>query len=327
MNTPTYGCRFLNAWMPTSLPQHEVRYRLATWARPTRLAHYTSIQGLMGIVCQRGFRMTDARFQNDVSEVEHGLQYIDDLLQKLQKKRRYSHFTRILTRSSERLRDFAQYRYYIACFTQEGDILEQWKAYGDGGSGVAIEFEVREGHLPFWCLPIISLRNVLYTDAEKNKVLLAVIRRFSKEYHRDLSEIADAMETDGIVTYLKKHPDDLDQPYGDYLAAALQANAVCFKNQAFSGEREMRMVYQEEVDVTETFAKLNFREAKGMLIPFVCSHELKANVSPEPLPISRIIIGPSARSDILQVGVQSFIAAHGYDPSIVVRSPIPYRAS
>lgn len=319
------GMRFLNASMPTNLPQHEIRYLLATWARPTRLVHYTTLQGLMGIVHQRGFWMTDARFLNDLSEVEHGLQYIAKLLQKLSTKKRYLRFASIIKRAAERLPDFAKNCYYITCFSLEADLLEQWRAYGSNGSGVAIEFEVKEMNLPFWALPIISLHNVLYTNHEKNKVILSVIRRFAREYGRDLSEISDANETDEIAAYLKKNPDDLDHPYGDHLASALRAHAFCFKDKAFTSEREVRMVFQERTDVTEHFAKLNFREAKEALIPFVCSYELKNNY-PEPLPISRIIIGPAARQNISEAGIQSFIAAHGYDPAIVVRSTVPYRA-
>ncbi|HET7832220.1 MAG TPA: DUF2971 domain-containing protein [Gallionella sp.] len=323
---PELGMRFMNALLPTDLPRHEIRYLLSTWARPTRLVHYTTPLGLMGIVSQRGFWMTDARFLNDISEVEHGLQYIAGLLHNLLKKKRYSCFTRILRRAAEKLPDFAKNRYYIACFSLEADLLEQWRAYGDNGSGVAIEFDVTVGLLPFWAMPIISLHKVLYTDAEKNKVLLAVIRRFAREYKRDLSEIADAKEMDETAVYLKKHPDELDQPYGEYLASALQAYAFCFKDKAFSSEREVRMVFQEgNAGVMERFTKINFREAGGVLTPYVCSYELKANTSPEPLPISRIIIGPAARKNISEAGIQSFIAAHGYDPSIVLRSPLPYR--
>lgn len=324
-NPVPIGMRFLNAWMLTDLPKHEIRHLLATWANPTRLVHYTTPQGLMGIVRQRGFWMTDARFLNDLSEVEHGLQYIAKLLQKLSTKKRYLQFAHILKRAAEKLPNFAKDRYYITCFSLEADLLEQWRAYGNNGSGVAIEFDLKKMQLPFWALPIISLHNVLYTNQEKNKVILAAVRRYVREYRLDTSEISDAKETDEITTYLRNNPDDLDQPYGDYLAAALRAHAFCFKDKAFTSEREVRMVFQERTDVTEHFEKLNFREVNEVLIPFVCSYELK-NTSPEPLPISKIVIGPTARQHVSEAGIQSFIAAHGYDPAIVVRSSVPYRA-
>jgi len=37
---------------------------------------------------------------------------------------------------------------YIACFSEKGDLLSQWRAYADDGEGVAIGFDPNGGRFP-----------------------------------------------------------------------------------------------------------------------------------------------------------------------------------
>ena len=54
---------------------------------------------------------------------------------------------------------------YLGCFSEEGDILPQWRSYADDGQGFAIGFSLPE--MDFDCPPSISMRTCQQILSEK----------------------------------------------------------------------------------------------------------------------------------------------------------------
>jgi hypothetical protein len=95
------------------------------------LFHYTNGQGLVGILTSGVLWATDIRFLNDGSELLYGASLLRDAATGLggQTKRGIGFF-----RALERC------NIHVACFCAERDLLSQWRAYGEFGSGYAIGF-------------------------------------------------------------------------------------------------------------------------------------------------------------------------------------------
>jgi hypothetical protein len=57
-----------------------IRERFPDRRFPKQLYHYTSADGLMGIVTNNTIRFSDAAYMNDGSEVEHEFEVLEDVI-------------------------------------------------------------------------------------------------------------------------------------------------------------------------------------------------------------------------------------------------------
>jgi hypothetical protein len=116
--------------------------RLDETPPPDVIYHYTNAAGLRGIMQSGTVWLTDAFALNDPSEFAHGLSHAVTALQQRARKigPTAEPFTRI----------FAEFQMHgvhraihinVASFSEDGDDLGQWRAYGDDGRGFALGFE------------------------------------------------------------------------------------------------------------------------------------------------------------------------------------------
>jgi hypothetical protein len=105
------------------------------------LFHYTTSSGLIGILQSGCLWATDVRFLNDTSEGQHGREVIEEALANAQ-----FGDDAALTVLREDARAFfdptrrSEMSSVVVCFSEQGDQLSQWRAYGAGG-GFAIGFD------------------------------------------------------------------------------------------------------------------------------------------------------------------------------------------
>lgn len=150
-----------------------------------RLTHYTDLHGLMGVIDAGGFWLSDHRFLNDSEEFENGRRLTLGLLDRLMKRIRYRLFRPVLEGVREHLATYQEDAYFIGSFSQAEDSLEQWRAYGRDGQGVALTFDLKAGRRWFTVLPLMTARRVIYDDRQKARILLMQIRKYALEYQRD----------------------------------------------------------------------------------------------------------------------------------------------
>ena len=106
--------------------------------RPDLVYHYTSAQGLRGIVENDRLWATHVRYLNDFREIEHGCDVVRATLTK-QREGKASEVVREfldLALTSFNLNE--QLDVCVACFSENGDLLSQWKMYGDDARGFSI---------------------------------------------------------------------------------------------------------------------------------------------------------------------------------------------
>lgn len=189
------------------------------------LFHYTNFIGLTGILQSRHLWLTNHKFLNDPSEIEHGKKLIFKTIeQHIPNNAELSNFIKtIITAIIEE-----GYNLYLISFCEQGDYLPAWRYYGDNGAGFSIGFNEKYF---FRCKPheIINQSDatlffkVQYEDNSSEKI--NKIFKIAKEISPDWS---------------RKHPEEI-RPYLVQLATCLLTILPCIKNKDYKDEYEWRL--------------------------------------------------------------------------------------
>jgi hypothetical protein len=206
-------------------------------ADPDVLYHYTTTEGLLGIVQSRTLWATNAEFLNDAQELRFGRREIYQAL--MAEADRLSPAGResgdalgsratVMRSAAAQLDVRGQYHVvYVACFCEEGDLLSQWRAYGSAG-GYAVGFRVAD------------LRSAEPAEAGRSGgVVASPVNLVQVRYGDDAREDAVAQVLRTIAPDPVGHPGT--QGYVRAQTIVLPALAG-IKHPAFREEREWRLV-------------------------------------------------------------------------------------
>lgn len=286
------------------------------WYQGKEIFHYTDLIGLIGILANKGFWLSDVRFLNDSEEIINGAKLSIELIERLLTKNKYKPFTAVLEGTVNELVNEPYDNHYICCFSTGRDTLEQWRAYAKNGSGICIGFDLnKKTNYPHFMIGNqYSIQKVIYDDQQKKWILISVIRKYFNEFIRDINE----------------HSHDYTDDYIEHMAYSLSSVFVNFKNKAFHTEQEIRLVNSSKR--VNFYNKKKFRASNNMIIPYYCTYDTKfANssgqkIEPDNLPVSQIIVGPVASQNATINSIREFISSQGYDEKIpIIKSTVPYR--
>ncbi|MDX9860407.1 MAG: DUF2971 domain-containing protein, partial [Rhodospirillales bacterium] len=148
---------------------------------------------------------------------------------------------------------------FIACFSEEGDLLSQWRAYADDGLGVTIGFdpesfglEPRPAYVSRDPHSAIGLAPVVYDSCNQRRTIEARLER----YLTDPRLATKAEETAAEC------------------AADLGAVGLTFKNPSFSEEREWRIIHTPmrmgpgEMDFRGAITDVHYRVSGGNVVAY-----------------------------------------------------------
>lgn len=286
------------------------------WYKGTEIFHYTDLVGLIGILSNKGFWISDVRFLNDSEEIINGVNLSIEIIKKMFTKNKYKPFQKILEGTIHELTSGAYDNQYICCFSTGCDTLEHWRAYAKNGSGICIGFDLKKNtdYPHFMIGNQYSLQKVIYDDNQKKWILISIIRKYFNEFMRDIN----------------KHSHDYSEDYIESMTNSLSHVFVNFKNKSFGSEQEVRLVNSSKR--VDFYKKKVFRVSNNMIVPYYCTYETKlANssgqiIEPDKLPVSQIIIGPVASQDATISSIREFIGSLGYDEQVpIIKSRVPYR--
>jgi hypothetical protein len=227
------------------------------------LYHYTDASGLMGILKNGSLWATNAGYLNDSLEFEAGRVIYSELFGK---------------ETGEILDRFSANKFYVVCFSSEGDLLSQWRGYANNGVGYSIGFngkDLKKGRHKYEKLIKVGYKNEVFK------------RKIEKLYNKasDLHDIAG------------KNVDALN----DFLFAFLT-----YKNPRFFEEREHRLILSGRSGL-----KIEFRARSGLIIPYINIEIAKED---NILPIAEIIIGPNLDFNMAKYSLELLLKLNGYDP-------------
>lgn len=267
---------------------------------PGRLYHYTSADGIYGIVSSGVLRATNFCYLNDSTEIQYGRRIAQTVMREHLKSAQSSTHIEVLTRAEKTLEDIGMgLEFYMACFCTKSDRLSQWRAYGSAKGRFCIGFDTED--LPASDLKD-SLSRVIYNpDKQHRKVKRAI-------------ELAIEALTTG------SSPEFLDHVH-ELFTRKVTRELCFFKDRGFEEEDEWRIVHPSEVT-----DKIDFDTSSGIIKPFVELWPSSRNRSDEcRLPIAEVIIGPSLFSSLSKKSAGLLLAQYGYRDVEISEFSVPFR--
>lgn len=262
-------------------------------APPQILWHYTSAVGLKGILDSRELWASHVLFVNDKVEASHARELIRRVLGRMVQRSPHAAMELAL----EQLDALLDRDVFMVAFSEEGDLLGQWRMYGDDGHGFAIGFDT--GGLE---QTGIRLHKMLYDEENEAEQLVQRMRMMTMV-------IDDAIRAAG--------PDgERAVELGAALAVEHCVAYSTVKHKAFEAEAEWRC--------SKVGGRPKARDRDGLLVPYLALPLWRDGDMP---PLRAIRLGPlqdRARGRVAVEALWKSTCADALLPEIVA-STVPYQ--
>lgn len=247
--------------------------------------HYTNQCGMMGIISSEKLWATNIRYLNDEQEFQHALDLIREIMPtaKFEKDhadyKNYLEYIEAIEKKLKSLDDYKSDSIFTISFTEETDLLSQWRGYCPGNNGFCLKFDLSG---------IFDAASDIYGDIH---LVDCVYDQSQKE--AELKNVLNKYWFDFVKGKDKK----VKGKAIDSLASEIALLASHFKHPSFSEEKEKRIVVVLEYAPDND---LKFREGQFSIVPYI---EIPA---PKNL-ISGIIVGPSSNKKLSKRSLEAFL--------------------
>jgi hypothetical protein len=280
------------------------------------LWHYTDARGLTGILEKGQLWASNAYYLNDASELKYGRGLVIRTLQARQLSATESSVKDLLFKIeiSLQVADMIDFP-YVSCFCEEGDLLSQWRAYGNGGSGYALGFHPADLTKD---RPYLQLRKVIYEEAKQNSILEKTFDEFI-----DLMRAVATLYSGAYLNSAIRH-------VASALSDFLREYVYCFKHPDFHEEREWRLVRRialsRTADEEVSIDNLSFRPSGGLVVPYVEQDvrielpKINEEGSELRLPIGKIHCGPTLDPKLAETAIRLLLRKCHYPDTVEITS-------
>lgn len=265
---------------------------------PNIIYHYTTFEGLMGILRKNVLWATKIQYLNDATELVEPINIADNLLNtylnQIYKGLIKNIKPQIIEHLSAAIHEWQYINICVCSFCTNGDLLSQWRGYGVPGSAYSIGFN-REKLLESIKSHPFELKRCTYYDPT--------------EYRKTVQEfIMHVIEE-------SRNKDDMPEDFiGRFIRMASSIKLKCFEE-----EDEWRIVSYEPLSFSDD--RFDFRVGESMMVPF---YSLPIDLSS----IVQIIIGPCPHPEPSKASIDGLAHKFGLDEvqkGQVKISQIPYR--
>jgi hypothetical protein len=297
--------------------------------RPAELLyHYTTQEGLLGIIKQQEFWATDVRFLNDIEEFEAGMKAAIEMSKQASTesgedgRKTVDYFEKILRFSFSECPVYSvsltgplkRYEALPDSIDDPGDRLNMWRSYS--GRGIAYSIGVSSNGFDV-NLEGVDLQECSYRRDTKEEYLREMLNRFGDVLNecnrRGIEKIGHGLPYEQAMGEMRG---DVDQEVWKFLPDLKLQVAAC-KHESFWEEREWRLTVAPPKDRGKPFyTSGRFGITPRVRIPLRGPDRL--------LPIKRIVVGPCPHMAALE-SVKGLLKHNGYSGVEVSASQIPYR--
>ncbi len=279
-STPQIQQAIENFWK-SWLPEHSTDDDL-------QLYHYTTIDGLMGILKNRSLWLTHTSSLNDPTELKYGKEIILNILNNKIGNRHegiIERFLHLLIGEVNRF-DEIMYEAYVACFCKSDNLLSQWRAYGHRGGGYNLGFTFTSDTKFYHTSDLsekeshVILRKIIY-DNNKQK---EVVTKYVSSIISFAKDAIKCFQNNGGIPEI-----------WESMAAMESANILCdlmlsFKNPVFSKENEWRLILVRQSQHKAN--QLQFKRNEKGFTPYFETYLVEKIDDKSFFPINSITFGP-----------------------------------
>ncbi|WP_304507472.1 DUF2971 domain-containing protein [Anaerotignum sp.] len=290
-----------------------------------KLYHYTTAEGIQGIVENRQFIATKSDFLNDKLEFLYSLEVLDKLIDRyIVNKELGRRLYRIIKAEMDELAIITpscqtvcipeedHISFYVVSFSKQENSALLWAEFTDF-KGYCLGFDYEKLVQGFSSRSFLH-GTVIYDEEVQIscllEALLSCIRRGVNDGYSDLEAIFE--ETGDI------REESLIEIGGD-MAMVCSVYAMFFKSEFFKGEEEYRFVFSPLA--TERGGRPRFRILEQVFLPYIM---VEFDGIGTPIPLESVMVGAKNNSDIAVRGVRSFLMGQGLDIPVKL-SDIPLR--
>ena len=323
------------------------------------LYHYTTPEGLLGILKSGSIRATHVRYLNDQTELRNALSSeFENLMLNTMFPAADEEQRKNLHDLKRRDEETQEEEVFVASFTDDGvvqgaegctpgDRLSQWRAYSNQAGGFSLAFDSKQLMAPWKSkAPLGAYRSSLlrckYGADEKRDAAERVgkwgLGLVQRVHESQLDHFRGKVGVDpdpGDLRMLEFGSDAY--AWGAANAVYFSSEAARFKDEAFSEEREWRFVLHarrsELLDAHHTdpgSPVIHFRNGRFGLTPYM---EIPLRLSSDESPLRRVVTGPSQQGEEAVAGVRLLLESMGIKLGTqasakcveVVQSRTPYR--
>jgi len=255
---------------------------------PDVLYHYTSIEGFKGIIDDKEIRATAADYLlNDPTEITIAKTIALEILREREKDFKGKEELYDSCKKSVENSDSSKEFQCICSFSEEGDLLSQWRAYCPKG-GVSIGFSV----------PKIGGNNQhLYTKEGSYHNRYYVHENYIYKCIYDPQEQRQRMKD--LFDFVLKRTEDV-RILKTFFWNMIRTFSYSFKHESFKEEKEWRLCCFTWSDDNQ----IKYRVKDSMLIPYL---PFLAVENKDCSIIRSIKIGPSRNKEILKNSISSYL--------------------
>ncbi len=264
--------------------------------QPTKtLYHYTSLTGLMGMVKSRNMRASEIHYLNDTEELKHLGKLLDREIGIRLENGAGPRNVLIQFREWSATRRKNGPLVFVGSYTEEGNLLSQWRGYCPHGNGVSLGFDPDK-----------------LTRSARSKSFAIGKCIYGKDRKKALVEqlinaVVLMAEERGEAPPNQKHPTQSFHDIFSELESKLLMIAALIKNPAFHEEKEWRIVSPIISNYVET--PIKYREGATSLIPFMEVPLPKNNQ--QAIDIEHIFLGPTPNSDLSMNSISWYLSREG----------------
>ena len=307
--------RYMDAWIHVPLCK-----------KGDKLYHYTTAEGVRGIVENREFLATKSDFLNDKLEFQYAVEVMERLTEKyiVNQELRERFFSKlkkeidrfgVITPICEGDGDceMDEMSFYVVAFSKLQNNALLWAEFTDF-RGYCLEFDY-EKIVEGFQNRVFLHGTVIYDEEEQMngllESLLSCIRNLIEEGVTDLEgffeEEANPSEEslDRLVTEM---------------SVVCSVYAMFFKKSFFEGEQEYRFIFPPLINSIGT-DKPNFRLLDQIFLPYIM---VEFEGGKENVPLESVMVGAKNNSDIAVRGMRYFLKTQGLDIPVLL-SDIPLR--
>jgi hypothetical protein len=284
--------------------------------RPRVLYHYTTAEGLLGIITSSRLHATNTHYLNDTSEVAYAAEMVRTIT-RLHSEQCSGYIKDLLDRIVAHGVDDIEWTVgrYVSCFCEDGDLLSQWRGYGAKGGGYSIGIEAPDTFHRFrrHSGATYSLRKIEYDPERQRQVISDAVTWICAVYGEMLRKYGDENAQTMILPFC----------YAKFRGQVFELLS-CFKDPAFQEEQEWRLL--AIIDAHDDVGLVKCRAKNGLIIPYI---ELdvtdSAGVHHGRIPVDEVVCGPATHPELAERSVRLFLERAGYSwtHTRVRRSKVP----
>lgn len=286
---------------------------------PARLYHYTTQQGLVGMIETTTFFATEVKFLNDSDEFIYAIKRAKEAIHKTANASQAPGISAFGHECIDLL-DASQKQFYIFSLTEVADSLNQWRSYTTKGPGYALGFD--SSRIRHICMHFgLGFGKCIYSHDEADSLIMQVAEHFTKDFTQ-------------YFPYFGKG--EVNQDLTGARARQFVENfynfAALIKNPAFMEEQEWRIIAPRE-QLEEQGQEFAFRCGPHSLVPYA---KIKWGRVEFLTALKQIVIKPSPHKELAANALRQLMKAEHRraefpitetDIFEITPSTVPYRES